>query len=301
MLWPEAPGKISPQERLELLLQGLEGDPLLFQQRSMRKRLLAMDELDAVLGGFVSPMSGAAFSSEIESRALALQSRLELANAELYRFLRSGIVRGEKKRILGWLEALAPDGETNGLRSGLGFDIRDDFIASILQLGDPGDVSSRGSREMVAYQPTPVRHVLRLVKTLGLSAEDLFVDLGSGLGHVPLLASMLAGVQSLGIEIEPAYVAKAEECARTLRLEKATFVAADARDADFSKGTIFYLYSPFTGSILDQVLVSLRKQGQERSMKLCSLGPCTCILAQERWLKVRGPLDLNRITLFEPR
>ena len=149
MLWPEPHGKVSPQERLELLLQALEGDPLLFQQRSMRKRLLAMDELDAVLGGFVSPMCGAAFSSEIESRTLALQNRLEFANAEVYQFIRSEIIRGETKRIFGWLGELGPDRETTGPRPGLGFDTRDDFVASIFQHGDPGDVSSRKSREMV--------------------------------------------------------------------------------------------------------------------------------------------------------
>jgi hypothetical protein len=291
MFRPEPASKPSPAERLSLLIEKLEDDPLLFQQDSLSERLRAMDEMDALVGG-------CAFA-EIEARALALQRRLESANAELYQHLRSEILCGRKQTIRRWLDELNPERQNILPRPGLGFDARDEFMASIFQHSDPGDVSSPGSREMIAYQPTPVRHVLRLLETVTLSADDLFVDLGSGMGHVPLMMSMLGGVRSLGIEIEPAYVANAERCASALQLRDAAFVAADARDADFSKGTIFYLYSPFTGSILDQVLGSLRKQSLQRSIRVCSLGPCTCDLAKERWLKVSGTLDPNSITLFE--
>jgi Histone methylation protein DOT1 len=299
ILNPEGSSEVSPPERLRFLLQRLEGNSLLFQQNSLSERLLAMDEIDALAGGTASTMSEAAAFAEIERRALTLQHRLESANAELYQFIRTEILRGQMQPIFRWLDDLNPEVGNALPYPGLGFDARDDFMASLFQQSDPGDVSSLGSREMIAYQPTPVRHVLHLLKTVTLSDDDLFVDLGSGMGHVPLMMSMLAGVRSLGIEIEPAYVANAERCARTLQLENASFVAADARDADFSVGTIFYLYSPFTGSILKQVLGRLREQSLTRPIKVCSLGPCTCDLAKERWLKTSGPLDPNRITVFE--
>lgn len=293
ILRPEPASKLSPAERLGFLMERLEDDPLLFQQDSLSERLLAMDEIDALIGG-------CAFA-EIEARALALQGRLESANAELYQHLRSEILCGRKQTIRRWLDELNPERQNILPRPGLGFDARDEFMASIFQHSDPGDVSSPGSQEMIPYQPTPVRHVLRLLESVTLSADDLFVDLGSGMGHVPLMMSMLGGVKSLGVEIEPAYVANAERCVRALQLGDASFVAADARDADFSKGTIFYLYSPFTGSILEQVLDSLRRQSLQRPIKVCSLGPCTCDLAKERWLKISGPLDPNSVTLFESR
>lgn len=296
---PEIHSEVTPSERLRFVIEKLEEDSLLFQQDSLRERLLAMDELDAVAGGCASTISGALAFAEIEVRALALQSRLESANAELYQYLRTEILCGQMQPILRWLDDLNPEAQNALPYPGLGFDARDDFMASLFQHSDPGDVSSLGSREMIAYQPTPVRHVLRLLKTVTLSADDLFVDLGSGMGHVPLMMSMLGGVRSLGIEIEPAYVANAERCSSALQLRDASFVTADVRDADFSKGTIFYLYSPFTGSILKQVLGCLREQSLTRQIKVCSLGPCTCTLAKEGWLKVSGPLDPNSITLFE--
>jgi len=295
----EPHSEVAPTERLRLLIEKLEGNALLFQENSLRERLLAMDELDALTGGCASTISGALAFAEIKRRALALQSQLESANAELYRSIRTEIIRGHKQTILRWLDDLNPEAQNALPRPGLGFDARDDFMASLFQHSDPGDVSSLGSREMIAYQPTPVRHVLHLLKTVALSDDDLFVDLGSGMGHVPLMMSMLGEVRSLGIEIEPAYVANAERCARTLQLRDASFVASDARDADFSGGTIFYLYSPFTGSILNQVIDRIREQSLTRPIKVCSLGPCTCTLAKEGWLKVLGPLDPNSITFFE--
>jgi hypothetical protein len=292
-----APAMETSPECPALLLQRLEKDPLLFQQNLLRERLLAMDQLDVLLGG--SHASEAIDFKQMQLRALVLQSRLESANAELYQSVRTRVIRGDKKIIPQWLKDLAPDESSAGPRPGLGFDSRDDLMASIFQFRDPGNLSAHRSEEMVAYQPTPVRHVLRLLELVEPSADDLFVDLGSGLGHVPLLMSMLSGVRSLGIEIEPAYVANAVECAKTFQLKNTSFIAADARDGDLSMGTIFYLYSPFTGSILDRVLTGLRKQSQDRPIKICSLGPCSRTLERESWLKVRGRMDSNSVTLFE--
>lgn len=285
--------EIRCDQGLSDLLRVAEEEPLLFQESWLRERLLLLDELDVVPGA-----SGSALS-EIQRRALVLQERLESANAELFQSIRERIACGETRAVLPWLEELAPKEESTGARPGLGFDVRDDFMASIFQQREPRGVSSTREREMIAYQPTPVRHVLRLLKLAGSSREDVFVDLGAGMGHVPLLVSMLTGARSVGIEIEAAYVASAGECARGLRLGGVSFVAADAREADLSTGTVFYLYSPFTGSILDQVMGSLRRQSLDRSIRVCSLGPCTHNLERERWLKASGPVDVNHITFFE--
>ena len=133
-----------------------------------------------------------------------------------------------------------------------------------------------------------------------LSAADVLVDLGSGLGHVPMLASMLTGVQGLGIEVEAAYVASAQECAQSLHLSRVRFIHEDARAADLSSGTVFYLYSPFTGSILADVLERLRKESTRRPIRICTLGPCTCTLAQEAWLQANALPHPGQVTIFHP-
>jgi hypothetical protein len=49
-----------------------------------------------------------------------------------------------------------------------------------------------------------------LIRRTQLTERDVFIDLGSGLGHVSLLASMCAGTRCIGIEVVAAYV----NCAR---------------------------------------------------------------------------------------
>jgi hypothetical protein len=232
-------------------------------------------------------------------RAKALRIRLEAANSELYQSVRSDIVRGGQPRsLLQRLEDSASDNERRSPLPGLGFDYRDELVSGVLQLLEPSEPNLQPSPEMVFYQPTPVRHILHLIAAAAVAEDDVFVDLGSGLGHVPLLVSMMTGAQSLGVEVQAAYVASARECAQSLRLSGVQFIAQDARDADLSRGTMFYLYSPFKGSILADVLGALRRESMHRSITICSLGPCTHRVSDERWLKTSELSDTGSITVF---
>jgi hypothetical protein len=285
---------------LHAFLCGLEVDPSLFQARQMRKRLIALDDLDAGFGGFDSENSTRWMDSRIHKRATALRTRLEGANAEVYWSVRSEIVRsGRPRALLQCLQDTANENESKKRLPGLGFDYQDELVSGVLQLREPNEPNLERSPEMVPYQPTPVRHILHLIATAALAEDDVFVDLGSGLGHVPLMVSMMTGVRSLGIEVQAAYVSSARECAQSLHLSSVRFIAQDAREADLSSGTVFYLYSPFNGSILIEVLSALRMEGMRRPIKICSLGPCTCIVAKELWLKPRTVPDTGHITIFE--
>ena len=287
---------------LHAFLCGLEADSSLFQPERLRERLLALDGLDAGFGGFDLEDSTRCADSRIHQRAKALWTRLEAANAELYQSVRSDIVRGGQPRaLLQWLQDSASRNESKGPSPGLGFDWRDDLLSGVLRLHEPGEPDLQLSPEMVFYQPTPVRHILHLIAATALAEDDVFVDLGSGLGHVPLLVSMLTGTRSLGIEVQAAYVASAWECALSLHLSRVRFIPQDAREADLSRGTVFYLYSPFKGSILTDVLNALRKESTRRPIKICSLGPCTRTVANETWLKTSAPPDTGRITVFDSR
>jgi hypothetical protein len=231
----------------------------------------------------------------------ALRARLEAVNADLYQSIRCEIMHGDHPhRLLQWIQASASRQETGSPTPGLAYDCRDDLVSDILQFREPSEASLHRVPEMLFYQPTPVRHILQLITASVLSEADVLVDLGSGLGHVPLLASMLTGVQGLGIELEAAYVASAQKCAQSLHLSRVRFIHEDARAADLSSGTVFYLYSPFTGSILADVLERLRKESTRRPIKICTLGPCTGTLAQETWLRANAPPDPGQITIFRP-
>lgn len=152
---------------------------------------------------------------------------------------------------------------------------------------------------MTAYQPTPARHILDLIAACNFSADDILVDLGSGLGHVPLLVSILTGIRTVGVEIQHAYIASAQASAQSLNLSCVRFVAEDARTTDLSAGTVFYLFSPFKGSILTDVLNRLRREAEERPIRICSLGPCTRALQNQSWVQPVAPPDAGRISVFK--
>jgi hypothetical protein len=284
---------------LHAFLCGLEANSFLFHPAQLRERLIALDDLDTGFGGFDSEDFTRCTDSRIHKRAKVLRTRLEAANAELYQSVRSDIVRGGRPHaLLQWLQNSAGQNESQ-VPSGLGFDCRDELLSGVLQLREPSEPDLQRLPEMVPYQPTPVRHILNLIAANALSEEDVFVDLGSGLGHVPLLVSMLTGARSLGVEVEAAYVTSAQECAQSLHLSRVHFMAQDARAADLSLGTVFYLYSPFVGSILTEVLNMLRMESTRRRIKICSLGPCTRAVANEAWLKANSLPDTRRITVFD--
>jgi hypothetical protein len=281
-------------------VSALEAEPSLFLPGQLRERLTALDDLDVGFGEFDLEGSAKAERSRLHQRAKELWIRLEAANTDLYRSVRADIFRtGPPRLLLHWFGESASENQPRSPLPGLGFDYRDELVCGFLQLLEPGEPHRQLSPEVVPYQPTPVRHILHLIAAAAVTEDDIFVDLGSGLGHVPLLVSMMTGAQSLGIEVQPAYVASARRCAESLFLSRVQFAAQDARDADLSRGTIFYLYSPFKGSILADVLNTLRRESVHRSIRICTLGPCTHRVSSETWLKATALPETGRISIFD--
>lgn len=179
-----------------------------------------------------------------------------------------------------------------------GYDALDEVLIGILRPEEPGEVALQRSPEIVPYQPTPARHVFDLLERIALTQDDVLIDIGSGLGHVPILTAIWTGACSVGIELEPAYVACAQRSAESLGLANVSFIQQDARAADFSSGTVFYLYTPFTGAMLRGALDLLREQAERRAIRVCTYGPCTRLIATENWLEGAGEARPDRVAVF---
>jgi hypothetical protein len=102
------------------------------------------------------------------------------------------------------------------------------------------------------------------------------------------LVHLLSGVTARGVEFEPAFCAYARRCAEALGLSNVSFLNLDARDADLADGTVFFMFTPFRGTMLRCVLDKLRRQARERRISLCTFGPCTVSVAEEPWLDSVG-------------
>ncbi len=286
-------------EKLGRAVDELEDDSTLFEPDQLRRRLEALDVLDSTLGGGATGQLGASPDGvELCKRGMALRRRLEEANAAVYREIRCEIQRGAGASSLGrWLD-LCGDRRGEPL-PGLGYDALDELLAGVLQGEEPQDPPEAPGPEQVFYQPTPVRHVLELIRLSGLGKDDVLIDLGSGLGHVCMLVSMLTGARAVGIEMEGVYVASARACAESLGLSRVQFIEQDARAADLSAGTVFWLYTPFTGSMLNEGLGRLRDEAAKRTIRIGTLGPCTQRAAAEAWLRACGEPRADRVVVFE--
>jgi hypothetical protein len=96
--------------------------------------------------------------------------------------------------------------------------------------------------------------------------------------------NLLTGVTAKGIEFEPAFCSYANDCAAGLNLTKVKFIYADARYADYSTGTVFFMYTPFEGKMLQDVLQKLSREAEKRMIKLFTYGPCTVEVGKRGWL-----------------
>ncbi len=277
---------------LHTLIVALEHDESLLQPTRLRERVRAMDFLEDVLADISDEQAA---EPSPRSRAQALHARLAHAQHALAQNIRNAIAQGDGARALrAWARA------SQHPQDAAGYDHLDALVSDVFSFDEPTAEIAALDPEMVFYQPTPARHIFDFIEHAAIGPDDVLIDLGSGLGHVPMLVSASTGAQAIGIEREPVYVDGARRSARALNLDRVTFIAQDAREADLSRGTVFYLYTPFSGSILRAVMDLLKREATRRPIRIGTLGPCMPMVAAEPWLEAVGPQDVDRITLFHP-
>ena len=151
-------------------------------------------------------------------------------------------------------------------------------------------------QHLVAYQPSGVAAIVRMLIEVPVSVEDVVVDLGSGMGKVAILASLLTGATARGVELQPELVARSRAAAARAGAARATFEQGDAREARVDDGTVFFLYAPFRGPVMAEVLGRLRALAQRRPIVVAALGVDVELAAP--WL-VRRPLDAFWLAIYD--
>jgi SAM-dependent methyltransferase len=147
----------------------------------------------------------------------------------------------------------------------------------------------------VPYLPCGVDEILAMVREAPLRPDDDFVDLGSGLGRVALLAHLLSGARARGVEIQDHLVRRGNARCVALALP-ISFVRADAADIELD-GSVFFLYAPFNGELLTRVLRRLEDVARRRPIVLCAVD---LELRGLPWLQPRKTSSLA-LTLYDSR
>jgi hypothetical protein len=279
----------------------------LYQQNNFKGRAavinaIEVDIIDRIDDLLAYPSQPRTLRS-LRQAAERLRRRLLAVDELMFQDLRSSIrggCRGEPLRhLIEQLVGLHGAGDDQG-HEVVGYDSLDRLVSGILDGDELPEPILEPEPEMVLNQRTPARIILDLVRRAHLGPQDCFYDLGAGTGQVTTLVHLLSGVTCKGVEFEPAFCEYARACAAALRLSGVEFINADARQADYTEGTIFYLYTPFEGSMLLEVLERLRQRARSGPIRLASYGACTATVAQQGWLSAPDPAEPGsyRLAIF---
>lgn len=203
-------------------------------------------------------------------RAAAVQRESE-RHAETRRAMAAGTLRGTA--LLAWLDAHPAAA-------------RDLVMDQVLGVAHRPLAFTELEEGLVDHLPSSTEQVVRAAAEVPVTSSDVFVDVGAGLGKAALLMHLLTGARARGIELQHTLVQHARENAAALGIAGAvTFDDTDARAADIHEGTVFYMYRPFVGPVLDAFMERLRALSQRRAVRICALG---MDLSPYRWLRRRN-------------
>lgn len=167
---------------------------------------------------------------------------------------------------------------------------RDHFVEEVLGIAYPPlEVDEQAlPPELIAYAPSGYDELVHAFDTTGLGPGDRFVDLGSGLGKGVMLAALLTGAASSGVERDGTLHALAEGASRALGLGGVRYRHGDALEVALEDADVVFMYLPFTGQTLATVMERLRRQVQSGAPR-----------ARGRFL-CAGALDVGRYPELVP-
>ena len=277
--------------RIRSDIEAIEKSTALYEEKNFASRVEAIDYIEFKvidrIEGLLRTNHPPAELIPLKQAAESVKQQLEAIDVALFQRLRADIRMGGCSGTA--FKALVedyvrPDASGSRPHDGIGYDSLDLFINGLLLTQALPSETKPREPEMVYYQQTPARVIFELAEKAHLTGDDVFYDLGSGLGHVPILVNLLSGAPARGIEFEPAYCDYARACAAGLNLSRVEFINADARAADYAAGAVFFMYTPFRGQILHDVLAKLERESQSRRVRLFTYGPCTHHISQQSWL-----------------
>ncbi len=267
-------------------LNKLRSDAALFNIVNLAQRGKAM-EFVRYVENFIEVHGRWRDLGELESAAQELKNRLIQVDQPFLSRLREKLGSGDhspaEMRML-----FDPFSSYHGQagQEHLQFDGLDLLIDALLRI-DAAKAGTQSELEpgMLHYEPTPSSAILELVDHAALNRRDVLYDIGSGLGRVPFLFHLVTGLPACGVEVDPRLHERAVEAIHSFKLTGLKYVLGDARTADYGPGTIFYLFTPFTGKILHQVLRQLKRRARSGPIKICSYGSCTLQVSKQTWLR----------------
>ena len=132
------------------------------------------------------------------------------------------------------------------------------------------------SSECLEYTPVSYKAAKRLLDSVPVSPDDVFVDYGCGKGRIVVLASGYRYKQVVGVEISPPLCRDAERNLRLTRLKRrcgnVQVLPMDATAYQVpNDATALFFGNPFSGEILRTVVSNVRSSYLRKPRKISFL------------------------------
>ncbi len=150
---------------------------------------------------------------------------------------------------------------------------RDVWVDAVLGIEGVPDDGADLPRGCVPYLPCAVSAVIAMVDAAVVSAEDVFVDVGAGVGRAAITVGLLTGATVVGVEVQRGLAARARTLASALPTLRMDVVVGDVADHidDVSAGTVFFLYCPFSGVRLEAFVDGLAGAAAHHPIRIASV------------------------------
>ncbi len=284
---------------LQRELDELENTPSLFDAYNFRARKEALDFMGVIDSIHPENNRHEPARVRLQKQARMLGKRLSDFNTLLAQDwqIRLKNVDVASKELRAWLQPYTDYVSQQWGQPHYGYENLDFLLDEILLPQPHPHASLQAEQGMVRYEPTPASVILELTERITFTDNDIFYDLGSGLGKVTMLVHLLSGVRCVGVEYQPELCIYAEQQAHNLSLKKVTYLNTDARHVDYADATVLFLFNPFGGTIFPTVLERLQLEAQQRELRICSYGSSSYPLSELPWFERIPPISEDEAAL----
>lgn len=149
---------------------------------------------------------------------------------------------------------------------------RDHFVEEVLGVAYPPLNERALGQDSMSYAASGYVETLHAFDVMQLGEADSLLDIGAGMGKVLLLAGLLCGARGIGIEHDAELCERSRRAAGQLALST-DFRLGDAKIAAFPAVSAVFLYLPFTGPVLRDVMARLWPAGSASEPRWLCSGP----------------------------
>ncbi|MFA5926624.1 MAG: class I SAM-dependent methyltransferase [Patescibacteria group bacterium] len=133
-------------------------------------------------------------------------------------------------------------------------------------------LSQKYGFEQFTYQGTPYGYIRELLQVTKPGSDDIFYDLGSGYGRLPLYGAITTEAKYIGVEIVAERIRMCQQIKSRFKLSNVEFIQDNVLNVDYADGTIFFLFNPFAEPTLERVGRELEQIAKRKKITIATWG-----------------------------